>query len=297
VYFLDDGILDHCSSLLAEIEEYCDDDAVLATAMTNRSRVANTPGLKVFISHRSSDALLAKAIADLLRDAMCLSVSEIRCTSIDGYRLQGGADTATQLRAEVLGATAFVGLITPRTMESPYVLFELGARWGVAKHLCPVLARGADDKSLGGPLGDKNALHLTARAEVVQMIEEIAATLERPHEPLSAFQHEIDEVVRLASDLASTTATSNEEGSDDEVALDNREIGILVFLASKRGSGASGTEIARELELGLERARYHVRRLETLNLVHVTKRDLLTRERWYSLDQAGRGFLIKRDLL
>jgi predicted transcriptional regulator len=279
-------------AFISEIEEYWEDELVDAdsNAPSSASR------LKVFISHRSTDELLAKAVADLFRDAMRLSATEIRCTSVDGYRLHGGADTDAELRSEVLGVPTFVGIITPTTMNSPYVLFELGARWGAGKHLCPVLARGADAKDLGGPLGGKNALHLSMRAEVVQMMEEIAVALNQPLERASALQQAIDDVVKLASDNVLTVHAAAEQVADPELDIQDVEVEILSFLATEEGSRESADGVRQALKLGLEKVRYHLRRLESAGMLDYEE-NWGTGERYYYLHQAAREFLVKRHLL
>ena len=86
--------------------------------------------IKIFISHSSRDIALAKPVIDLLRLALNLSDEEIRCTSVPGYKLPGGAETDQQIRKELLAAPVFIGLVTDAGLASIYVLFELGARWG-----------------------------------------------------------------------------------------------------------------------------------------------------------------------
>jgi hypothetical protein len=56
--------------------------------------------------------------------------NQIRCSRVDGYRLPVGVDTQVKLREEVNAAKVVVGLITPSSLNSHYVMFELGARWG-----------------------------------------------------------------------------------------------------------------------------------------------------------------------
>jgi hypothetical protein len=155
--------------------------------------------LTIFISHRSSDSMLAQRLVELFEKALKLPARQIRCTSVDGYRLPVGADTDEQLRREVFEARAFIGLITPASVRSSYVLFELGARWGAKKHLAPVLARGIDAPSLGGPLAGLNALRLDQRNHVVQLVEDIAEYLTAGLEPAASFQGAIDYVVTEAS--------------------------------------------------------------------------------------------------
>jgi hypothetical protein len=186
-------------SMLVEAEGGQSDGPVVGPRILNARDAEGYEGVRLFVSHQSSDATIAKAIADLCRDALHLRVRQIRCSSVDGYRLPGGADTAGQLRQEVLAAGAFVGIITPRTRNSPYVLFELGARWAIGEHLCPVLAMGADSRAMFGPLEGRNALNLSSRGEVVQMIEEISAVLGSSIGDLSGVQSQIAAVVSAAT--------------------------------------------------------------------------------------------------
>ena len=75
--------------------------------------------MTIFISHSSRDAHLATQLVNLLRLAFSLRVDEIRCTSVDGYRLKAGADTDDQLRREVRESQLFLALITPSSVTSP----------------------------------------------------------------------------------------------------------------------------------------------------------------------------------
>lgn len=154
--------------------------------------------LTLFISHSASDVQLAKALTYLFEKALKISARQIRCTSVDGYRLPVGTHTDDQLRREVFDVRAFIGLITPAAVESRYVMFELGSRWGAGRHLAPVLACGADASCLGGPLSAINALRLAERNEVVQLVEDIAEHLEMTLEPSASYQDAIEVVVAAA---------------------------------------------------------------------------------------------------
>ncbi len=77
---------------------------------TTQQPHSNT-SMKIFISHSSEDVEIAKPLIDLLRKALQLRSNEIRCTSVDGYRMQGGASIDERLRAEVHDAELLVGFI------------------------------------------------------------------------------------------------------------------------------------------------------------------------------------------
>lgn len=154
------------------------------------------PGtIRLFISHASADAELAGRLVDLFRSSLNLPASAIRCTSVDGYRLPGGADTDDQLRREVVDeAEVFVGIVSGTSMRSVYVLFELGARWAVRKHLVPLLAPGAPVGLLGGPLAGLTALRADNVAQLYQLVAEIGDVLSIPPESPASYQSVVERI-------------------------------------------------------------------------------------------------------
>jgi hypothetical protein len=89
--------------------------------------------LELFISHGGQDSEVAEALIDFLRAALNIPAEAIRCTSVNGYKLRIGDKIDEQLREDVLSAKVLIGIITPNSIESAYVIFELGARWGGEK--------------------------------------------------------------------------------------------------------------------------------------------------------------------
>jgi hypothetical protein len=134
--------------------------------------------IKVFISHSSADVEIAKALITLLRDAIPdLHPSTIRCTSVPGNKLFGGADTDNQLRQEMRGAPVCLGLLTAQSLASTYVLFELGARWGAGSEFTPLVAAGLPMSQLKAPLNVMHAHSCDSETDLHQMLREIAEYL------------------------------------------------------------------------------------------------------------------------
>ena len=148
--------------------------------------------IKLFISHSAADAELAGALADLFRSALRISAADIRCTSVDGYRLPGGANTDEQLRQEVLQAPVFVGIVSHASFDSAYVLFELGARWGRNEYLVPLLASGVPASILKGPISGLNALSCDRTSQLHQLVAEVGQQLDLTPEPAAVYQSAIE---------------------------------------------------------------------------------------------------------
>ena len=105
--------------------------------------------LDIFISHSSRDENLAEKLIALIRSALNISAEKIRCTSLNGFRLPAGTTTNERLRKEIHDSKAFIALITPNSLKSMYVLFELGARWGAEKPMVPLIACNMKIEDLG----------------------------------------------------------------------------------------------------------------------------------------------------
>ena len=83
------------------------------------SRSATISTVLIVISHSSKDISLATEVTEFLRVGLALRPEQIRCSSVDGYRLPAGVDTEAQLREEVNSANE-IGRASCR--ERVYVL-------------------------------------------------------------------------------------------------------------------------------------------------------------------------------
>lgn len=117
--------------------------------------------VRIFISHSSKDEDITQALVELLESSFELQQNDIRCTSLSGYKLPTGAHTSIKLKDEIKNSDIVIGVITLNSIGSHYVLFELGASWGLDISTFPVIAKGVDFDSLPGPLKEKHAIHRT----------------------------------------------------------------------------------------------------------------------------------------
>src|SRR5579862_8470633 len=162
-------------------------------------------GLSVFISHSSKDADLALALIELLKAGLGLMADQIRCSSVDGYRLPVGVNTEDKLREEVNAAKVVIGLITPSSLTSYYVMFELGARWGANLFLAPLLA-GVKASELRGPLSLLNALSANSDAQLHQLLADIGIHLNLPIQPAASYVRNVSAVKSLADSIENSLA-------------------------------------------------------------------------------------------
>lgn len=173
--------LDHVESLIDKNDQ-------------QHSNVINSK-MKIFISHSSEDVELARSLVKLLHSALVISKQEIRCTSVSGFKLDAGANTDETIKNEIRNSEIFIGLITPNSLESSYVLFELGARWGIDKHLIPILGQGATYEDLPIPIRNKNAIMLSSETDIYDLLEGIAKKTKLKTEKISSYSEELSKVI------------------------------------------------------------------------------------------------------
>lgn len=195
----------------------------------------------IFISHSSKNLEVGDAILRLLKDAFGLRASELRYTSHPAYGLSGGADPGTTLRQEVVAAKLVIGLITTESVESQYVLFELGARWGAEKPLIPLLASGSQSSQLPKPLS-AHALTCDNEDSLLRFIKDCGAIIERQADDPSAYMQSLRAVV--AASKRTPSAEQVNRAPLSEVAEE-----ILAAIQSEQDSDSRGvTEILKSPE-------------------------------------------------
>ena len=204
--------------------------------------------MRVFISHSSNDVEVARLLINLLQKALHLRSDEIRCTSVDGYRMHAGVGFDEALRAEVHQAELLIGLITRDSAISAYVLFELGARWGAEKPMIPLLASGATFEHLGGPLAGINALDARERGQVHQLLEDTAEHLGVPLDRSSSYESEIDELVQEATQLVATVRQQPTAAQPLQLSEQARAL----LLEAARGNSSKGMILMVKSFSGLE---------------------------------------------
>lgn len=154
--------------------------------------------MKVFVSHSSKDKAIAEAFVQLLKAALNIPSKDIRCTSVEGYKLPAGADSNEQLRSEVFGCEVFVALLSPTSMQSMYVMFELGARWGAKRDLRPIRVGGLEPSALKAPLSGIHAISGGSESDMHQFLSDLGSKLSLDVESAAVYAQPLSKFVATA---------------------------------------------------------------------------------------------------
>lgn len=151
------------------------------------SRMRNLePVSSLFVSHATADSELVEQFVDVILRGCGLTEADIFVSSIPGMDIPAGSDLLATVRAEVTDTTLVLALITLTYPTRPVCLAELGAAWGVAGKLLPVLVPGIDRAHLDGVLTGMKLDYLDQE----QTLDHIAKRIEtetgrRPASPAS----------------------------------------------------------------------------------------------------------------
>lgn len=133
---------------------------------------------RVFVSHSSEDRALARRFVDAVEAGLPIQRQEIRCTSLPETALPVGTNVSDSLKREIDAADVIVGLLTPKSLKSSYVLFELGAAWGVGKRTMPLLAKGVRKNSLPSIINELSCERLSDAQKVTFVIKDLGQILD-----------------------------------------------------------------------------------------------------------------------
>ena len=93
---------------------------------SNRQRSSsgrNRPGYQVFVSHATADKWVAKVICEKIETTGAL-------TFRDDRDIDGGDNIPEKIRQQIIRSREMVVLLTPESVDRPWVSHEVGAAWG-----------------------------------------------------------------------------------------------------------------------------------------------------------------------
>jgi TIR domain len=133
-----------------------------------------TMTIKIFVSHSGKDSEIAKNLVQWIEGCLVVPSDTIRCTSVHGYKLSAGDTTGESLRRDLISCNMVLGLLTDTSLESAYVLMELGAAWALKKRVGCLLLPGISFSKIQGPIAGNHAIHLNERADLISLADTLS---------------------------------------------------------------------------------------------------------------------------
>jgi hypothetical protein len=125
----------------------------------------------IFVSHRESEQQIAMLLVEFLLAAIDIDDDAIRCTSVPGHQLPFGETIGSRLKADIHASSGVYTILTPESLTSKWVLFELGASWGLGKMVVPILGQGLRPADLPGPLSAYPCVQIDASDAAARLLD------------------------------------------------------------------------------------------------------------------------------
>lgn len=269
---------------------------------------------KIFLSHSAKDEAFTDAVVSLLRSAFRLARPQIRCSSLSGHRFSSGSGAVERMRIETTRSAALILLLTEESRASEYVLFELGARWGVGMPCFIILGPGVDPGQIPAPIKDLQAAKHADAQDLLDLIGEVGKAIGYSLEEVSEYMTELTRVGELAD--TRDDARANEGGRSLESvttddggispptptieSLSDGEVQLLQYAGDSEEYTLS--QAAEALDFRMRKARYcNLRLLEYQFVEKLPIRTFMLRplddEDRFAASSKGLAFLARNNLL
>lgn len=142
--------------------------------------IMNQDVKNIFISHSKDDEKVVGALVRLIQLSLGLSPTSIFCTSLTGYGIDTGGLINETIKKHIRSSRLMLSVLTQNSINSKYVLFEMGARWLIEKPLYAVVIDEKLDNYLFKPLDEVNYILLAKAEKTMELLENIARLLDVP---------------------------------------------------------------------------------------------------------------------
>ena len=135
------------------------------------------PGPLLYIIHAAADRDLAIHLRSRIKDA----IPDLRVfVASNAGDIPTGEDWLVSIQQNLTPATAFLLLLTPRSVERHWIWYEAGVAWARDIKPLPVTAGRLDRASVPYPLGAAQILDLEQPADAAQLFRDLGGDLEAP---------------------------------------------------------------------------------------------------------------------
>ena len=127
-------------------------------------KIARKPNYQVFVSHATADKWITTVFCEKIEGAGA-------ATFRDDRDINGGDDIPEEIRTQIKQSRELVVLLTPESVDRPWVLIEVGAAWGWRNNyrIVPILCHVTVD-AIPDIIKGKKAYH---RNEFEQYLKEL----------------------------------------------------------------------------------------------------------------------------
>lgn len=130
---------------------------------------------RIFISHATDDKpFVDKFVEEILTSGFGVKPDGYFYSSDDFSGIKTGEDFIERMRSEMKDSAVVIALITPRYLERPFCLMELGAVWVLTKNVLPILVDEVSFSIVSATLGPVQGLKISDTDKFPELREALA---------------------------------------------------------------------------------------------------------------------------
>jgi hypothetical protein len=179
----------------------------------------------LFISHSEEDKEYAEKLIDFIESSLKSNDLIIRCTSVAGYQLPFGSTISQQLKEDINKSKVLIVILSKKSLSSNWVLFELGAAWGLDITVIPVLDIGLTHRSLPGPLSSQTCIEMDSINSANRLrdaITQISKEFDIVENPGSKSQDKLDKFIAMYSNAKEIVSVATNEKAFEHKTTENQ---------------------------------------------------------------------------
>ena len=136
-------------------------------------------GPAVFISHSSNDKDMIKSFIDnILKLGLGLTDSQIVCTSLEPYGVEGGNNIPEFICEKIRGAKVFLAMVSPNYKSSEVCMNELGAAWALEREVIQIVFSETNFDNLCWLINTDKAIRVDKETCLDSLIEKLYDSIE-----------------------------------------------------------------------------------------------------------------------
>jgi len=190
----------------------------------------------IFVSHIHEEEELAKSFKESIEEAFMEAVHVFVSADEDDIRV--GSEWFSEIEDQLSSAETVVLLLTPTSIERPWINFEAGGAWALGKHVVPVVANGLEIDDLPAPFNRRMAIQLSDEEAVSQLAAEIArrANLKVPNDlSFPSAQERSSQIDKSSAEVVDSRDEDSRDRSDKEDPMPHLQSAAgLPYISSDR---------------------------------------------------------------
>lgn len=250
----------------------------------------------IFISHINEEAEIASVLKEWIENTFLGQWTVF--VSSDSKDIPAGSKWLDQIDSALEKSKLLIVLCSSKSISRPWINFEAGCGWIKKIPIIPICYSGMTKKSLPAPLSMLQGINTHEKDFSTKLLNSIASHLgvkRIPQIDAEAFNNAILKAISSVATAEQNSIVKTTNRSENVNKLQETEIEILKKLAEAGDRRFTADQLASMLNISLQKAKYYLTKMVEKEFIH----DLLAigSPATYTLDQAGREYLIENDLL